>query len=187
MKIAAQIAGALADLHSSTQPIIHRDVKPKNILLDDNYTAKLADWGLSMFVYDHTKTHVSTVVQGTIGYLDPDYMMSQQLTEKSDVFSFGVVLAELITSRFAIDVSRPREEMNLAEVLFRSVKNGQLNQILDHEIINMNVGNFETAERVAHLAIRCLEHDGEDRPSMREVADELKELMAGHIQIKDEN
>lgn len=187
MKIAAQIAGALADLHSSTpKSIVHRDVKTSNILLGDNYTAKLIDFGISRFV-DDDMTHVSTLVKGSFGYLDPEYYRRQQLTKKSDVYSFGVVLAELITSRAALSRDRPKEEMNLAVFLVRSVEKGQLNQIEDHEIINVNERNFEIAKRVAHLATRCLRDKGEDRPSMRQVAAELEELMAGHIQIKDEN
>ncbi|KAK9913349.1 hypothetical protein M0R45_037167 [Rubus argutus] len=187
MKIAAQIAGALADLHSSTpMSIVHRDVKTLNILLGDNYTAKLTDFGLSLFV-DDDMTHLSTMVKGTFGYLDPEYYRRQQLTEKCDVYSFGVVLAELITSRVALSRDGPKEERNLAAFLNCSVEKGQLNQIVDHEIINVNEGNFEIAKRVSHLATRCLRDKGEDRPSMRQVAAELEELIAGHIQIKDEN
>ncbi|XP_024199939.1 wall-associated receptor kinase 5-like [Rosa chinensis] len=172
LKIASETAGALAYLHSSTStPIIHRDVKATNILLDANYTAKVSDFGASRFI-PLDQTELATLVQGTLGYLDPEYFHSNQLTEKSDVYSFGVVLAELLTSRVALSFARPDAERCLASFFVSSIEKDCLIEILDADIVNE--GNIDTAEQVAYLAKRCLRIKGEERPSMKEVAMELE-------------
>ncbi|KAL6206465.1 hypothetical protein ACLB2K_023713 [Fragaria x ananassa] len=175
MKIAVETAGALAYLHSSTSmPIIHRDVKAANILLDDNYTAKVSDFGASRLV-PLGESGIQTLVLGTRGYLDPEYMQSNQLTEKSDVYSFGVVLVELLTSRVARSNDR-----YLATIFVSSMDEDCLREILDDAIVNE--GNIERAVNVANLAKRCLRLKGEERPSMKEVAMELEgmAIMAKH-------
>ncbi|PRQ33188.1 putative protein kinase RLK-Pelle-WAK family [Rosa chinensis] len=180
LKIASETAGALAYLHSATStPIIHRDVKTTNILLDDNYTAKVSDFGASRFI-PLDQTQLSTLVQGTLGYLDPEYFHSNQLTEKSDVYSFGVVLAELLTSRVALSFARPDKERCLASFFVSSIENECLIQILDADIVNEE--NIETVEQVAILAKRCLMIKSEERPTMKDVAMELEgmRIMAKH-------
>ncbi|CAL9015990.1 unnamed protein product, partial [Prunus brigantina] len=175
LKIAAETAGALAYLHSSTSiPIIHRDVKTTNVLLDENYIAKVSDFGASRLI-PLDQAQITTLVQGTLGYLDPEYFHSNQLTEKSDVYSFGVVLAELLTSKVALSFARPEAERNLASFFVCSVEEGRLNQILDEDIVNE--GNIETLKKVADLANRCLRVKREERPTMKHVAMELEGMM----------
>ncbi|XP_004309129.1 PREDICTED: wall-associated receptor kinase 1-like [Fragaria vesca subsp. vesca] len=178
VKIAAETAGSLAYLHysASSTPILHRDVKASNILLDENCTAKVSDFGASKLVPEDENTQMATLVQGTLGYLDPEYLQSHALTEKSDVYSFGVVLVELITSQVAISNKKLEAEKNLANCFLKSVADNNLDQILDHEIIKEE--SFEIAEQVAHLAKRCLSLKGEDRPTMEEVETELKVILA---------
>ncbi|ONI24098.1 hypothetical protein PRUPE_2G223600 [Prunus persica] len=180
LKIAAEIAAALSYVHSMS--IIHRDVKTANILLNRNYTAKVSDFGGSKLLHEDQDS-VSTLVQGTLGYLDPEYLMSNTLTEKSDVYSFGVVLLELLTSRRAVSFERPEEERNLASFFLYLAEQGHLDQILDGEIINR--GNYVTAEKVSYLARRCLMVRAKERPSMKEVAIELEQLItATHLAEK---
>ena len=175
LKIAADTAGALAYLHSATSvPIIHRDVKTANILLDDNFTAKVSDFGASRLI-PLDKTELNTLVQGTFGYMDPEYFHTSQLTEKSDVYSFGVVLAELLTSRMALSFDMPESDRNLAKYFVSAVKDDRLLQILEDNIVNE--GNIKLLKEVANIAKRCLNLRGEDRPSMKEVAMELEGLV----------
>lgn len=174
LRIAAEAAGALAYLHSSaSMPIIHRDVKSANILLDEYYTAKISDFGASRLV-PLDQTQVTTLVQGTLGYLDPEYFHSSQLTEKSDVYSFGVVLAELMTGRKPLLTNTKEEERNLAMYFTVSVKENRLFRIVDPRILRE--GTLEQVSEVAELAKRCLKLVGDERPTMKEVAMELERL-----------
>jgi len=103
MRIAVGAAEGLAYLHHDCNPrIVHRDIKSSNILLDENFEAHLSDFGTAKSI-PATKTHASTYVLGTIGYIDPEYARTSRLTEKSDVYSFGIVLLELLTGKKAVD------------------------------------------------------------------------------------
>ncbi|CAK8567479.1 unnamed protein product [Lathyrus sativus] len=171
LRIAKETAGVLAYLHSAAStPVIHRDVKSSNILLDDNLTAKVSDFGASRIVpLDHSQ--ITTLVQGTLGYLDPEYFHTSQLTDKSDVYSFGVVLAELLTGKKAFSFARPEEDRNLAMYFASSIKEGRLLDILDK---NIEEANIEKLKEVANIAEMCLRVKCEERPTMKEVAMELE-------------
>ncbi|KAI8539050.1 hypothetical protein RHMOL_Rhmol09G0151100 [Rhododendron molle] len=176
MNIAIETASALAYLHDSD--VIHRDVKTVNILLDNDFSIKLGDFGLSRLFPTHA-THVSTAPQGTPGYVDPEYHQCYQLTDKSDVYSFGVVLVELISSLPAVDINRHRDDINLANLAVNRIKNR-----LIHELIDPSLG-FESdpsVERmtlsVAEVAIRCLQLDKDMRPTMEEILEALMEIQA---------
>lgn len=174
LRIAAETAGAIAYLHSAASiPIIHRDVKSANILLDDQYTAKIADFGSSR-LNPMDQTQITTLVKGTLGYLDPEYMHTSQLTEKSDVYSFGVVLAELLTGEKPLSFLRSQGERNLAVYFTMAMLEDRCFQILEKGI--MDEGNMKQILAVAELAKRCLNVKGEERPSMKEVAAELEAM-----------
>ncbi|KAG8374434.1 hypothetical protein BUALT_Bualt11G0131400 [Buddleja alternifolia] len=180
LRIAVESAGALAYLHSAaSMPIIHRDVKSTNILLDDSYTAKMADFGASRLV--------TTLVQGTLGYLDPEYFHTSQLTEKSDVYSFGVVLAELMTGKKPLSPTKAEEERNLATYFIMSIKENRFFQILDPRVLRE--GSLEQLQGIGELVKRCLDLRGDERPTMKEVAMELEGLrrFTKHPWIQQEN
>ncbi|KAH6784645.1 hypothetical protein C2S52_009604 [Perilla frutescens var. hirtella] len=188
LNIAIETAEALAYLHKSD--IIHRDVKTNNILLDNDFHVKVADFGLSR-LFPTDATHVSTAPQGTPGYVDPEYYQCYQLTEKSDVYSFGVVLIELISSLQAVDTNRHRHDINLANMAVNKIQNHTL-----HELVDSTIG-FETnstvrrmATLVAELAFRCLQQERDMRPSMEETLEALKgikneDLNAHKVEIVD--
>nr|DAD42630.1 TPA_asm: hypothetical protein HUJ06_000860 [Nelumbo nucifera] len=174
LKIATEIASAVAYLHSAASiPIYYRDIKSSSILLDEKYTAKVSDFGISRLV-ENDKTHLTTSVQGTFGYFDPEYFQSYQFTEKSDVFSFGVVLLELLTVEKTISSSRSSEDRCLVTYFASSVREDHFFKILDPQI--KQEGKTEELQAVANLAMRCLNTSGRERPTMMEVASELERL-----------
>ncbi|CAK8574025.1 unnamed protein product [Lathyrus sativus] len=177
MKVALETATALAYLHASE--IIHRDVKTNNILLDETFCIKVADFGLSK-LFPNDVTHVSTAPQGTPGYVDPEYHQCYRLTSKSDVYSFGVVLVELISSMPAVDMSRDKEEINLASLAIRKIQKSKLSELVDPSL------GFESDSDVkrkiisiAELAFQCLQRDKELRPSMDDVLEVLRRIDNG--------
>ncbi|KAJ0979498.1 hypothetical protein J5N97_014972 [Dioscorea zingiberensis] len=172
LRIATETAAALAYLHSATsRPIFHRDVKSANILLDSNYMAKVADFGASRLI-PLDRAQITTLVQGTLGYLDPEYFQTGNLSEKSDVYSFGVVLAELLTGEKPLSHYRRQEEQNLAIYFLLNMNAGSLFDILEPRV--KNEGSREQLEGVAEVTKRCLKLRGVERPTMKTVALELE-------------
>lgn len=172
LRVAAEVAGALAYLHShASTSIFHRDVKSSNILLDDKYKAVVSDFGLSRSVAID-RTHLTTLVGGTFGYLDPEYFQSGQLNDKSDVYGFGVVLAEMLTGQKA--VSSVTDDLGLAFRFRSAMKEHCLSEILEKAVVH--VGRDEEILAVSKLAKKCLKVSGRRRPCMKEVAAELDRL-----------
>ncbi|CAN6271139.1 unnamed protein product [Urochloa humidicola] len=171
LRIAQESAEALAYLHSSASPpIVHGDVKSPNILLGDNYIAKITDFGASRML-PKDEIQFMTMVKGTLGYLDPEYLQERQLTEKSDVYSFGVVLLELITRKTAIYSDGTQEKKSLASSFLLALKENRLESILDRNILGVGL---ELLQEIAQLAKCCLSMKGEERPLMSEVAERLR-------------
>ncbi|KAH9544711.1 hypothetical protein CY35_12G009200 [Sphagnum magellanicum] len=177
LDIALNAAEGLEYLHTGCVPsIIHRDIKTSNILLSANMTAKVADFGLSKAVANEGVSHVSTVVKGTTGYLDPEYYTSQQLTDKSDVFSFGVVLLELICGRPPIDTTlNDRMERNIADWVKPHIESGAINNIIDKAMEDNYM--LESIWKVAEIAVMSIAPFGIYRPTMRQVVSGLREAI----------
>ncbi|KAM0997359.1 hypothetical protein ACFX2C_007253 [Malus domestica] len=175
LKVILGAARGLAYLHEhANPPIIHRDIKSSNILLDKDLTAKVADFGLSKSMSDSETDHISTQVKGTMGYLDPEYYMTQQLTEKSDVYSFGVVMLELITARRPIEQGKYIVRVvQMAMDKTKSLYN--LHQVLDPA---MGSGtDLKGLEIFVDLAMLCVEEQQDKRPRMGEVVKEIENIM----------
>ncbi|KAJ0985549.1 hypothetical protein J5N97_003905 [Dioscorea zingiberensis] len=178
MKIALGAAKGLAFLHEEAErPVIYRDFKTSNILLDAEYNAKLSDFGLAKDGPEGDKTHVSTRVMGTYGYAAPEYVMTGHLTSKSDVYSFGVVLLEMMTGRRSMDKNRPNGEHNLVE--WARPHLGERRRF--YKLIDPRLeGNFSIkgAQKAAQVAYHCLSRDPKSRPLMSEVVEALKPLLS---------
>lgn len=179
--IALQISMAMEYLHFSVvPPIVHRDITSSNIFVEKDMRIKVGDFGLSrLLVFSDTTSassgYVCTGPQGTPGYLDPDYHRSFRLTEKSDVYSFGVVLLELISGLKAVDQSRERREMALADLVVSKIQMGQLHQVVD-SVLGIDVEVIDGVEAVAELAFRCVAADKDDRPDAKEIVEELRRI-----------
>ncbi|KAL5540175.1 hypothetical protein UlMin_045926 [Ulmus minor] len=173
LRIAIDAAQGLEYLHYGCKPpIIHRDVKCTNILLNENFQAKLSDFGLSKIFPTDYASHVSTIVAGTPGYLDPEYYMSNRLNEKSDVYSFGVVLLEIITGRPAISKTN---NILINQWVDLILKKGEIKSIIDPRL----QGNFNvnSAWKAVEIAMNCVSQSSPERPTMNQVAVELKECL----------
>ncbi|KAH9665557.1 LRR receptor-like serine/threonine-protein kinase IOS1 [Citrus sinensis] len=178
LQIASESAQGLEYLHNGCKPpIVHRDVKSANILLNEKFQAKLADFGLSRIFPVEGGTHVSTTVVGTPGYLDPEYYISNRLTEKSDVYSFGVVLLELITGQPVIQKT-PQRTL-IGQWVSSMLARGDIKNIVDHRL----QGDFDTNTvwKAVEIALACIHTISTRRPTMNQVVIELNDCLAMEI------
>ncbi|KAL2496153.1 Protein kinase superfamily protein [Forsythia ovata] len=186
IKIAAGAAKGLEYLHETANPpVIYRDFKASNILLDESFNPRLSDFGLAKLGPTGDKTHVSTRVMGTYGYCAPEYASTGQLTTKSDVYSFGVVFLEIITGRRVIDTSRPSEQQNLitwAQPLFKDKKKFHL---MADPLLEGNYPEKALCQALA-VAAMCLQEEASTRPLISDVVTALEYLSVGKSQGESE-
>lgn len=177
LQIVLGAAQGLAYLHEGLEvQIIYRDFKSSNVLLDENFHPKLSDFGLAREGPEIGRTHVSTAVMGTNGYAAPDYIETGHLTAKSDVWSLGVVLYEILTGRRSLERNRSRAEQKLVEwVKHFNPDSKKFSLIIDPRLENQYPIN--AARKLAKLADTCLAKNAKDRPSMAEVVNRLKQII----------
>ncbi|XP_047319830.1 calmodulin-binding receptor-like cytoplasmic kinase 2 isoform X2 [Impatiens glandulifera] len=185
LEIAIDVAHAITYLHTYTDhPIIHRDIKSSNILLTEKLRAKVADFGFARLAPDRNSsaTHVSTQVKGTAGYLDPEYLMTYQLTDKSDVYSFGVLLVELMTGRRPIEAKKRKEERITAKWAMKKFMDGEALEVMDPNLEKNDANNFAMG-KIFELALRCLGNNRRTRPNMQRCVEALWNLRKDYKEI----
>ncbi|KAH6835920.1 Protein kinase superfamily protein [Perilla frutescens var. hirtella] len=167
MKVLLGTAKALAYLHEAIEPkVVHRDIKSSNILIDDEFNAKVSDFGLAKLL-GAGKSHITTRVMGTFGYVAPEYANTGLLNEKSDVYSFGVLLLEAITGRDPVDYGRPAPEVNLVDWLKVMVGSRRSEEVVDPNIDTRP--STRALKRALLTALRCVDPDSDKRPRMSQV------------------
>ncbi|KAM7514951.1 hypothetical protein LguiA_004534 [Lonicera macranthoides] len=180
LKICIGAARGIEYLHTGTgvlRKVIHRDVKSSNILLDENWAAKVSDFGLCKIgPANQSCTHVSTCVKGTPGYCDPEYFLTHRLTKKSDVYSFGVVLFEVLSGKPALDFRLPKEQRSLVARAQQGVQENNIHQLIDPNL-NWEICS-NSLKAFVEIADQCLQSDPKKRPKMAEVVAKLEFALA---------
>lgn len=178
IRIALDAARGIEYLHTyAVPPIIHRDIKSSNILLDGNWTARVSDFGLSLLGPDVQDGHLSTMAAGTVGYMDPEYYRLHHLTTKSDVYGFGVVLLEILTGQRAI-FKRDDGPISVVDYAVPRILSDELQFVLDSRVRPPESHEIEAVELVAYTAVLCVNLEGKDRPSMSDVVTNLERAVA---------
>ncbi|KAG8055955.1 hypothetical protein GUJ93_ZPchr0001g29958 [Zizania palustris] len=180
MKILLGTAKALAYLHEAIDPkVVHRDIKSSNILIDDEFNSKVSDFGLAKLL-NSDKSYINTRVMGTYGYVAPEYANSGMLNEKSDIYSFGVVLLECVTARDPVDYSKPADEINLVEWLKVMISNKRAEHVVDP---NLEIKPPKRAlKRAILVGLKCVDPDADKRPKMSQVVQMLEAVQNAYRQ-----
>uniref|UniRef100_A0A5B7A099 non-specific serine/threonine protein kinase n=1 Tax=Davidia involucrata TaxID=16924 RepID=A0A5B7A099_DAVIN len=181
IKISLDAARGIEYLHSyAVPPIIHRDIKSSNILLDANWTARVSDFGLSLMGPESDRDYRPTKAAGTVGYIDPEYYGLNVLTTKSDVYGLGVVLLELLTGKRAIFKSddNVRAPMSVVDFAVPAIMAGELGKVLDKRVGPPELNEAEAVELVAYTAMHCVNLEGRERPTMTDIVANLERALA---------
>ncbi|RHN59753.1 putative protein kinase RLK-Pelle-CR4L family [Medicago truncatula] len=178
IKVALDAARGIEYLHKYAQPpIIHRDIKTSNILLDSKWVAKVSDFGLSLMGPEDEESHLSLLAAGTVGYMDPEYYRLQYLTSKSDVYSFGVVLLELLSGYKAIHKNENGVPRNVVDFVVPYIVQDEIHRILDTKLPPPTPFEIEAVTFVGYLACDCVRLEGRDRPNMSHVVNSLEKAL----------
>ncbi|PPD67585.1 hypothetical protein GOBAR_DD35538 [Gossypium barbadense] len=177
LEIMLGVAEGLAYLHEGLEvKVIYRDFKSSNVLLDENFRPKLSDFGLAREGPTGDRTHVSTGVYGTYGYAAPEYVETGHLTIQSDIWTFGVVLYEILTGRRTVERNRPTSEQKLLDWVKQFPPDSRrFSMIIDPRLRNNY--SLNAAQKVGKLANSCLNKNAKERPAMSEVVESLKQVI----------
>ncbi|KAJ0978258.1 hypothetical protein J5N97_013732 [Dioscorea zingiberensis] len=176
IKVLLDASRGIEYLHNyAVPPIIHRDIKSSNILLDGNWTARVSDFGLSLMGPAAEGEHLSMKAAGTVGYMDPEYYGLQQLTVKSDVYGFGVVMLEVLTGKRAIFKNgEGGSPTSVVDYAVPCIAAGDVYKVLDERIGAPCAHEAEAVELVAYTAVHCVSLEGRERPTMTDVVANLE-------------
>ncbi|KAL0009567.1 hypothetical protein SO802_011069 [Lithocarpus litseifolius] len=178
IRMALDIARGIEYLHVyAVPPIIHRDIKTSNILLDATWTAKVTDFGLSLMAPMDAESPLSLLAAGTVGYIDPEYYRLQRLTTKSDVYSFGVVLLEMLSGYKAIHWDENGVPWNVADFVVPYIVQDEIQKVLDPKVPPPTPFEIQAVAYVGYLAVDCVSPEGLNRPSMTEIVKRLQSAL----------
>ncbi|KAM6598797.1 hypothetical protein CsatA_018406 [Cannabis sativa] len=180
INIALDAARGIEYLHNyAVPPIIHRDIKSSNILIDSNWTAKVSDFGLSLLGPESGRDFRPTKAAGTVGYIDPEYYGLNVLTAKSDVYGLGVVLLEILTGKRAIfrNAEDGGTPISVVDFAVPVIKAGELAKILDQRVGRPELNEGEAVELVAYTAMHCVNLEGKERPTMTDIVTNLERAL----------